>query len=59
MEQDTGMPKLTLDEVHARMGLNVTEEGKARARRRRLAARERHDPAATAVFLDQLRARPA
>ncbi|WP_045740831.1 hypothetical protein [Actinoplanes rectilineatus] len=59
MEQDTGTPKLSLDEVHARMGLIVTEEGKARARQRRLAARERHDPAARAAFLEQLRARPA
>jgi hypothetical protein len=31
MEQDTRTP-LTLDEVNARMGWTITEEGKARAR---------------------------
>ena len=58
MAQDT-QAKLSLDEVNARMGWTITEEGKARARQRRLDAAARRDPQARAALLDQLRSRPA
>ncbi|MEU4689510.1 hypothetical protein [Actinoplanes sp. NPDC023714] len=59
MEQNTSS-KLSLDEIHARMGMTVTEDGKARARRRRLAsAAAHHDPEGNAAFLASLRARTA
>ncbi|MEU4558475.1 hypothetical protein AB0F72_08795 [Actinoplanes sp. NPDC023936] len=59
MEQDTSS-KLSVDEIHERMGMTVTEEGKARARRRRLeSAAAHHDPEANAAFLASLRTRTA
>ncbi len=59
MEQDTGTPKLTTDEVNARMGWTITEEGKARARRRLAEADARRDLPARAAFLAELRSRIA
>lgn len=56
MEQDTSA-KLPVEEIHARMGWDITEEGKARARRRLRAAADRHDPAALAAFKARLQAR--
>lgn len=53
------MPKLTADEVNARMGWTITEEGKARARQRLDAAAARRDPDECAAFLAQLRRRAA
>ena len=54
------VPKLTVEEVNARMGWTITEEGKDRARRRRLvSAAAHHDPEGRAAFLESLRARPA
>lgn len=53
------VPKLTADEVNARMGWTITEEGKARARQRLDAAAARRDPDECAAFLAQLRRRAA
>ncbi|GLY02535.1 hypothetical protein [Actinoplanes sp. NBRC 101535] len=58
MEQDTS-PGVTLEEIHARMGIAVTAEGKARARRRLEDADTRRDHDARAAFLAQLRTRSA
>ncbi|MFF0378713.1 hypothetical protein [Actinoplanes missouriensis] len=59
MEQDTSS-KLSSDEVFERMGMTVTDEGKARARRRRLESAAAHrDPDGNAAFLASLRTRTA
>jgi hypothetical protein len=55
MEQDTSS-KLSLDEIHDRMGMVVTREGKARARRRLDAAAAGRDTEARAAVIAQLRA---
>lgn len=52
-------PKLTADEVNARMGWTITEEGKARARRRLDEANAGRDPEARAALLAELRSRTA
>ncbi|BAL89105.1 hypothetical protein AMIS_38850 [Actinoplanes missouriensis 431] len=51
MEQDTSS-KLSLDEIHTRMGMIVTAEGKARARRRlrETAAARDHDARAALIM---------
>jgi hypothetical protein len=60
MEQPTSTPpKLTLDEIHARMGMTITPEGKARAREKLEAADARRDLNARAAFLAGLRTRSA
>lgn len=54
------MPKLPIEEIHARMGMTITDEGKARARRRRLESAAAHrDAADREAFLAQLRSRTA
>jgi hypothetical protein len=58
MEQDT-RPKLSVEDIHARMGLAVTDEGKARARQRRRSAERARDAEGRAAFLAGLRSRPA
>lgn len=55
MEQET-QPKLSLDEVHARMGMTITAEGKARARRRLREAEAARDHDARAALIAALRA---
>lgn len=53
-------PKLPIEEVDARMGWTITEDGKARARQRRLASAAAHkDPGAREAILAQLRSRTA
>jgi hypothetical protein len=59
MDQHTGTPKLTAEEVNARMGWTITEEGKARARRRLAEADARRDLPARAAFLAELRSHTA
>ncbi|GIF08303.1 hypothetical protein [Actinoplanes siamensis] len=58
MEQDTSS-KLSVEDIHARMGLAVTDEGKARARQRRRKAERARDAEGRAAFLAGLRSRPA
>ncbi|GAA4606737.1 hypothetical protein BJY16_005979 [Actinoplanes octamycinicus] len=58
MEQDT-RPKLSVEDIHARMGLAVTAEGKAKARQRRRSAERARDAEGRAAFLAGLRSRPA
>ncbi|MEU4564245.1 hypothetical protein AB0F72_38180 [Actinoplanes sp. NPDC023936] len=55
MEQDT-RSKLSLDEIHTRMGMDVTAEGKARARLRLQESAEARDHDARAAFIARLRA---
>ena len=55
MEQETGARE-RLDEIHARMGWTITDEGKARARRRLQQADDERDLDGRAAFLAQLRA---
>ncbi|MEV6349629.1 hypothetical protein [Actinoplanes sp. NPDC051851] len=58
MAQDTSR-KLSVGEIHTRMGLAVTDEGMARARQRRRKAELARDSEGRAAFLAQLRSRPA
>lgn len=54
MEQETN-PRVSLDEIHARMGMTITAEGMARARKRLRDAAARRDHEGRAAFLAQLR----
>ncbi|MFC7533058.1 hypothetical protein [Actinoplanes sp. GCM10030250] len=58
MEQDTSTPR-SMTDVLTELGVPVTAEGKARARKRLNDADASRDHSERAAFLAQLRQRPA